>query len=193
MAKSQSYTESYLIVIGHYLARLKTGVVDTFSPSPIQRPQDFEKYPIVYVENCPVCGEGFHCNDVVVSSCGHTYHPFCMTSHSMKSNKCIADFCEEHFDPIWRLSFGFAEPPKQELSRDVIDDRLCSGGMLAERHNSFLLLENFFISVGRLGFFFTGQCTRMAFPLAYFLFLLVRFSPGHTMGSIQGSFFPYHA
>ena len=52
-----------------------------------------------------------------------------MSTHSSKSNKCIADFCEEDFDSNWRLSFGFADPPKPESSPNVIDSSPCSGGM----------------------------------------------------------------
>ena len=59
LAKSQLYTESYLILIGQYLARLKTGLVDSYSPIPIQRLEDFEKNTLVYVENFPLCGEVF--------------------------------------------------------------------------------------------------------------------------------------
>ena len=139
MAKSQSLTKSFLVLIGQYLARLKTGLVDSFSPTPIQRPKEFEKNNLVYVEDCPLCGESFHCNDIVVSSCGHTYHPFCMSSHSLKSNKYIADFCNEHFDPSWRLSFGFAETTNPESSPEVIHSSLNSGGMSFQSFPSGLL------------------------------------------------------
>ena len=39
LAKSQAFTETYLILIGQYLARLKTGLADSFSPTSIQRPK----------------------------------------------------------------------------------------------------------------------------------------------------------
>ena len=132
LAKSQSYTESYLIVVGQYLAKLKTGLLDSFSPIPIQWLKDFDKNTLVYVENCPLCGEGFYCNDIIVSSYGHTYHPFCMSSHSSKSNRCIVEFYDEDFDPNWRLSFGFVELIKPDSSPDVIQDNPCSGGMFLE-------------------------------------------------------------
>jgi len=143
LVKSQSYTESYLILVGQYLATLKTGLVDSFNPTPIQRPRDFDKNIVVYVENCPLCGEGFHCNDIVVSSCGQTYHSFCMRCHSSKSNRCIAEFCEEDFDPNWRLSFGFVEPTKPNLSPHIVQDSPSSGGMFAKIYTLNLTVLSF--------------------------------------------------
>ena len=131
LAKSQVYTESYLILIEQYLIRLKGDLVDSFSPTPIERPKDCKKHSLVYIEDCPLCGQGFHCNDIIVASCGHTYHPFCMNIHSSKSNKCIVEFCNEDFDLKWRLSFGLPELEKPDSSPNVIHASPSSGGMLS--------------------------------------------------------------
>ena len=119
LLQSQSCTEKFIATVSEYLARLKAGVLDSFRPTPIVRLKDYEKTNIVYVENCPLCGEHFHCNDIVVASCGHCYHPFCISSLCSKSRTCIADFCQEEFDVQWRLSFGFQEPPKAPASTDA--------------------------------------------------------------------------
>ena len=153
LAKSQSYTKSYLILVGQYLVRLKTGLLDSISPTPIQRPKDSDKNTLVYVENCPLCGEGFHCNDIVVSSCGHTYHPFCMNNHSSKSNRCIAEFCDEDFDPNWCLSFGFAELTKHDSSPNVIHDSPCPGVMFLEIYTPNAIVLCFSISGNCILFF----------------------------------------
>ena len=142
-----------MILVGQYLVRLKTGLLDSFSPTPIQRPKDSDKNTLVYVENCPLCGEGFHCNDIVVSSCGHTYHPFCMSSHSSKFNRYIAEFCDEDFDPNWRLSFGFAELTKHDSSPNVIHDNPCPGGMFLEIYTPNATVLCFSISNSCILFF----------------------------------------
>ena len=157
LAKSQAFTETYLILVGQYLARLKTGLGDSFSPTLIQRPKDLENNSLVYIENCPLCGEGFHCNDIVVSSCGHTYHPFYMSSHSSKSNRCIAEFCDEDFNPNWRLSFGFTESMKPNSSPDVVPTY--SGGMFAKMDLGSMLhcfFSQLFIVLGSN--FISHQC-----------------------------------
>jgi hypothetical protein len=54
------------------------------------------------VTSCPICCNGYHCNNWVAASCGHTYHPVCLFTHltSVKSNlKCIA--CMEPLHPDW--------------------------------------------------------------------------------------------
>lgn len=112
LLESQLCTKKFLVSVSEYLTRLKAGILDSFRPTPIERLKDHEKTNIVYVENCPACGEHFHCNDIVVASCGHCYHLFCISSLCSKSRTCIAKFCNEEFDSQWRLSFGFTEPER---------------------------------------------------------------------------------
>jgi hypothetical protein len=86
----------------------------------------------VYVDNCLLCGEVFHCNDIAVTSCGHCYHPFCLISHSSKSNSCIANFCDKEFDAQWRLSWGFPQPLTPVPTPDVTQGSPISGGLFGE-------------------------------------------------------------
>lgn len=128
--RSQTCMEQFQHLVVNYLGLLKYGTVQKFSPSPIERPKEFHRESnIVYVENCPVCGEDFHCNDIAVTSCGHCYHPFCLISHSSKSNLCIAQFCDKEFDADWRLSWGFPQPPTDVPTPDVTHGSPFSGGM----------------------------------------------------------------
>jgi len=37
---------------------------------------------VILIKACPICFEWFTTNDIVVTSCGHTYHPFCLFTTS---------------------------------------------------------------------------------------------------------------
>jgi len=53
---------------------------------------------ILDVEDCPICHDNFHCNDINFTSCGHCYHPWRMDVHYSSSIKCKAHGCEKEFD-----------------------------------------------------------------------------------------------
>ncbi len=58
--------------------KMKIGESMTFKPKPIMH---FEKFvddngkTLIIVKPCGFCNNGFHCMDVVVASCKHTFHP----------------------------------------------------------------------------------------------------------------------
>jgi hypothetical protein len=54
--------------------KLKVSCITFACPIPIAKPSNFVKKTIIYVQDCPIYNENFHCNDICVASCGHCYH-----------------------------------------------------------------------------------------------------------------------
>ncbi len=53
-------------------------------------------FGVFFIEPCFVCGLYFFCNNIIMSSCGCTYHPFCMGLY-METNAihCAKPMCEK--------------------------------------------------------------------------------------------------
>ncbi len=51
----------------------------------------------INVQPCLVCGEEFYCYAICTTSCGHTYHPWCLVAFTMSSRKCKGASCEKVF------------------------------------------------------------------------------------------------
>jgi len=60
---------------------------------------------MVIIKRCGLCGQWYHCFDVVVTSCLHTYHPTCLGEHLKTHNKCKV--CNQIFHLDWWSSWGF--------------------------------------------------------------------------------------
>jgi hypothetical protein len=94
------------------------GMGMTFKPKPIlqfEEPMDEENRKVVIiVKPCGLCNHTFHCMDVVVTPCKHTFHPFCLGVMLKKSSKCIV--CNVKFRPNWWTSWGFGSQMKNYLS-----------------------------------------------------------------------------
>ena len=71
---------------------------------PIDRKPDFIK-----INPCVCCKGLFPHNDIVVSSCRHLYHPWCVAIHFKLHSKCYETSCEARMFLEWYLSFGFSE------------------------------------------------------------------------------------
>jgi hypothetical protein len=62
---------------------------------------------LMYIVEKP-CGfffQGFHCNDVAITSCKHTYHPFCLGELLRENNNC--SLCEQVLHLDWMQGWGF--------------------------------------------------------------------------------------
>jgi hypothetical protein len=60
---------------------MKTRGGMTFKPKPIMHFEEFvddNGKTFLIVKPCGFCNNGFHCMDVVVTSCKHKFHPFCL-------------------------------------------------------------------------------------------------------------------
>jgi hypothetical protein len=91
------------------LLRFKAGL--PMFPHPLPYPvgsssaADFE----VVLSRCEKCLVGFGFNDIILSSCRHSYHPFCALMHFRASNSCAKPSCRKLVSPEWKKSFGFSE------------------------------------------------------------------------------------
>ncbi len=94
------------LIVG-YWSKLKASCIIFACPIRIARPSNFVKFFVIYVHDYLICKENFHCNDVCVASCGHCYHPWCLTIQCTSQTKCQVKGCDQEFDPSWQLSFGF--------------------------------------------------------------------------------------
>jgi hypothetical protein len=61
---------------------------------------------LILVKAFPLCQEWFHANDIIVASCGHTYHPFCLFSYIKNSTCCAVEFCHEPMHLNWWVNMG---------------------------------------------------------------------------------------
>jgi hypothetical protein len=65
---------------------------------PIENPSDMpiESSSIIHVQICPICGLFYSYNNIVVASCGCTYHPFCLGVHlNKKATHCARPYDEQ--------------------------------------------------------------------------------------------------
>ena len=60
------------------------------------------------LEACSFCNRWYTAFDIVMASCKHLYHPFCVAKLVETQNSCV--ICKEHFHPAWLRSFGFRSP-----------------------------------------------------------------------------------
>ncbi len=81
-----------------------------FKPKPILHFEDALEdsgRTFVIVKPCGFCNHGFHCMDVAITFCKHTFHPFCHGVMLKESNKCCVCNVKLHLD--WWTSWGFQE------------------------------------------------------------------------------------
>lgn len=64
---------------------------------------------VINVSPCPVCSLAFEREtmDIIVASCGHTFHPFCLVCDGNLLNKCPKCLCQ--MTEMWLKSFGVVE------------------------------------------------------------------------------------
>ncbi len=90
---------------------------------PIVHPCKHEKHDrnVILIKTCPICFEWFIANNIVVASCGHTYHPFCLFTHLQTSITCVVKFClDPILHPNWWQSMGIS--PLSEKKKQIVMD-----------------------------------------------------------------------
>jgi hypothetical protein len=88
--------------------KMKRRVGISFNLNPIMHyEEDVEESENAFVIAKPYgfCNYGFHCMDDVITSCKHTFHPFCLGAMLKYLNKCCV--CNVTFHPDWWTSWGF--------------------------------------------------------------------------------------
>jgi hypothetical protein len=70
--KHKIVLEKLQTLIVRYWSQLKSSCVPFTCI--VSKPINFEKKSIIHVQDCLICNENFHCNDICVVSCHHCYH-----------------------------------------------------------------------------------------------------------------------
>ena len=95
--------------ISDHIVKMKSGRGLACWPTPTihpQKPEDEEGS--FHLDPCSFCNRWYNSFDVVMTSCKHFYHPFCITKLVDTQNCCVT--CDKPFHRAWRKSFGFREP-----------------------------------------------------------------------------------
>jgi hypothetical protein len=77
-------------------------------PKPILHPPflgDVDGFIHNQLRSCTFCKLWYHCFDLVVISCKHTFHPYSLDESLKTSNHCFT--CGQILHPDWWTSFGF--------------------------------------------------------------------------------------
>lgn len=99
--------------ISDHIVMMKRGGGISCWPKPAVHPHMPENEEDSFqLDPCSFCNRWYNSFDLVMTSCKHFYHPFCITKLLDTQNSCVT--CEEPFHPAWRKSFGF-----RELQSDV--------------------------------------------------------------------------
>jgi hypothetical protein len=88
-----------------------------------------ENFLYLVIKPCDFCNRGFHCCDIVVTSCKHTFHPLCLSEIVRTSNRCFV--CNALFHLDWWRSWGFRGEDEEILSQELMPP-------LNEVHNSII-------------------------------------------------------
>jgi hypothetical protein len=61
----------------------------SFWPKPILHPNKpiNDGTSMIIIKACGLCGQWYHCGDIVVTCCFHTFHPTCLSEHLKTNNK----------------------------------------------------------------------------------------------------------
>ncbi len=97
-------------VILRQLERMKKMSHNSFWPKPIIHPNahvNYDNPTFLVIKPCGFCLQGFHYNDIVVTSYKHMYHPFYLGELIRVSNKC--SICEQFFHPDWMRNWAFVK------------------------------------------------------------------------------------
>lgn len=92
------------------IASMKLGGGVSLWPRPVLHPhmlEDSISSGQLEVQPCSYCNRYFTANDIVIASCMHFYHPFCIAKVCAIKNRCVT--CGEIFHPGWWRSFGFRD------------------------------------------------------------------------------------
>jgi len=95
------------VVIEEQLGLMKAGAGVSLKPRPISQSDVPNDITDLELHPCSFCNRFFTACDIIVASCRHMYHPFCIASLCAKKNRCVT--CGELFHPGWWRSFGFKD------------------------------------------------------------------------------------
>jgi hypothetical protein len=72
---------------------------------------DVNSYHVIHLKPYEFCERGYTFYDVVVTSCNHTYHPFCLGEMLKNENKHLV--CKDLFHLEWWTNYEFCEQDEE--------------------------------------------------------------------------------
>jgi hypothetical protein len=107
------------------IEKLKAGAGVHCRPKPCLHPHKVEEAAGPFMlDPCAVCNRWYNSYDVVMASCRHFYHPFCITKLAESQNSCVT--CNEVFAPSWWTSFGFQKMRgREDAAMLALDKSVC--------------------------------------------------------------------
>ena len=111
----------YKEAVADEIEKLKAGAGVHCCPKLCLHPHEVEEAAGPFMlEPCAVCNRWYNSYDVVMASCRHFYHPFCITKLVESQNSCVT--CNEVFAPSWWALFGFQKmQPGEAATRLRLD------------------------------------------------------------------------
>jgi len=95
----------------HQVQLMSNGSKVTIAPLLVKSPNNIltRRLSSITVMACPICDFFNENNDIIMMSCGCTYHPFCLIMYIMelKVDACARLTCQEVFSNHWITKFGF--------------------------------------------------------------------------------------
>jgi hypothetical protein len=98
------------------IGKMRNGLGVACWPKPCLHPDRLEdEGGSLELQPCSFCNRWYNSFDVVISSCKHFYHPFCISKLVDTQDSCVT--CNKPFDPSWWTSFGFKpiRPPMETM------------------------------------------------------------------------------
>jgi hypothetical protein len=124
LVRREAFLVSQQSLLAKQLSNLRSGRPGlALHPHPMCNSHGIEQLEgdFLKVTNCVLCGSTFSYNDIIVCSCRHVYHPWCVVSWFSTSVKCVEKNCSL-VHPDWYKSFGFGEHPTTlEEKADALD------------------------------------------------------------------------
>ena len=90
------------------ILKMKNGRGVVCYPQPAQN-QPKEGHTLFELKPCSFCNRWYNLFDVIMSSCKHFYHPFCISKLVDLQHYCVT--CNKSFNFDWSRSFGFSTLP----------------------------------------------------------------------------------
>ncbi len=87
--------------------------------------------PFIVFKACGFCKVGYTYYNISITSCKHTYHPFCLGEMLKIRNKCYV--CGELLHLEWWTNFGFRERDEKMQS---LASRMCLNELQEELKNT---------------------------------------------------------
>ncbi len=107
-----SQNKVWIASLLHQFQFMSNGASLACTPLLIENPRvmPLDYFIILIVTTCPICKLFYSYNNISATSCGCTYHPFCLGDYlETKATHCAKPICGKILLTNWIISFGFKQ------------------------------------------------------------------------------------